>query len=374
MRRTKMMWLSSLMLVSLMLPGIARADIDPEAEYAAIMARFQAAGKEAREKKTVPDFAAVQQEINLRVRADLKDIDPATIEPAKGLGWAQLFSLTGESQKMILAAQIFLNTNPDPPRKFAAQMLILNACLRSRDAVGIVKIVPTVAPPTVAQTLQLAHLLLDPTMIDTVAEKQGSTATFTFLKQVEAMVPFDQLKTTQELMYKESFIFRIADARADLFSAEGKQAAAVAVLEEAQKRISPDSYNGVAPDFQNKIAIAKLINSSALPLKRERGFGEFPGLGAYKGKIILLDFMDPSVSPCKESAPYLKQMYADLHSKGLEMVSVTSVHSPFAKPGATPETELTTMKAFLTKYELTWPVICVEEATLKNYAPFAIPR
>jgi len=366
MHSTKMMWLSSLMLVALLTPGMAHADIDPAAEYATLMARLNAAGRSAGRKGT-PDFATVQQEINLKLQADLKDIDPLKIEPSKGLGWAQLFNLAGQPQNAIMAAQVFLGSNPDASQKYRAQILILDQCIATKDAVGIVKLTPAFAASDPMGAVQFA--LRVGFNIDIVADRQGIPAALELLKQVEAKVAFDQLKTPAELNFGDFTISTLARARADLFNRIGKRTEALAALEAGRKRFKYDQDH-FGDAIQAKAFETKLIGSPAPPLIGDRVYGTFPGLDAYKGKIVLLHIF-PRFRGSEYTSHYLsvtKKLYAELHSKGLEVACVTPYYSAVeGKDHLTPDAEFAEMKNFITKYAVPWPVLYLEKSTLEDY-------
>ena len=371
MRRTKMMWLGPLTLMGLLVPNMVRADVDPEAEYKAIIARYQAGVKEAQDKKVSPDMAALQKEYIAKAKEDVKGVDPTKVEPSKGVAWAQLFSLAQEPKKMALAAERFLASNPMPPQKFNAQMMMLRGFAEAEDADAIVKTIADIKPATPMTAVQLASMTAN--VVDTVGDKQGTKAAFALLKQVEALVPFDQLKTPQELQAAESVIYGFAGARADLFQKDGKRDEALATLEESRKHLSAGSRYTSA--LTAKTNFIKVIGSPAPPLKRERGYGEFINLAAYKGKVVVLDFMAHWCPPCKASLPEMKKMYNDLHSKGLEVVSITTYYGYFdQEKGLTPDVEFAKMEGFVAKYGMTWPVVFGDRTNEQNYGVSGIPH
>jgi thiol-disulfide isomerase/thioredoxin len=374
MRRTKTMWLGSMVLMGLLVPGMVRADVDPEAELSAMRARLQAGIKEAQDKKVTPDTAALLKEYNDKAKEDVKGVDPTMVEPAKGMAWAQLFQIAREPQKMIVAAQRFLTSNPAAEPKFNAQVMILNGYVQAKDADAILKLLPEIKPYSPATSARLAGTMANPNLIETVKDHKGANAALALLKQAEAQVPFDQLKTPQEISSGDSAIYSIAIARADLLDKEGKQPEALATLEEGIKRLSPSSGR-LATTLKSKANFIKVVGSPAPPLKRERGYGEFASLDAYKGKVVVLDFMAHWCPPCKASLPEMKKMYNDLHSKGLEVVSVTSYYGYFdQEKNLTPDVEFAKMEGFIAKYGMTWPVIFGDSTNLENYGVSGIPQ
>jgi thiol-disulfide isomerase/thioredoxin len=371
MRRTKTMWLGSLALLGLLVPGTVRADVDPKAAMDAMFAHYNAAVKEAQDKKIDPDFDALRKEVTDTAKATVKGVDPEKVEPAQGMAWAQLFRLAEEPQKMILSTQRFLTSNPTAPLKFNAQMTLLGAYDDTANADGIVKTIAEIKPDSPKMAIQLASMTTN--VINTVADKKGAKAALALLKKVEALVPFDQLKTPQELNSADSVVFGFAGARAEILDKNGKRAQALAALEEGKKHLSPNSRYAKA--FVAKTNFITIVGNPAPALKRERGYGEFTGLDAYKGKVVVLDFMAHWCGPCKMAFPDMKKMYNDLHSRGLEVVSVTTYYGFFDKEQKlTPDAEFAKMEGFVAKYGLTWPVVFGDASNSETFGVSGIPH
>jgi thiol-disulfide isomerase/thioredoxin len=363
-----------MVLMGLLAPNMVRADVDPEAELTALRTRLQAGVKEAQDKKVTPDTAALLKEYTDRAKEDVKGVDPTMVDPAKGMAWAQLFQIAKEPEKMLLAAERFLTSNPAATPKFNAQIMILNGHVQAKDATAILKLLPEIKAYDAMSAARLAGTMASASLLATVKDAKGDDAVLALLKQAEAQVPFDQLKTPQEISAGDSAIYSITIARADLLSKEAKPTDAVATLEEGMKRLSP-SGTRLASTLKSKANFIKVIGSPAPPLKHERGYGEFASLDAYKGKVVVLDFMAHWCPPCKASLPEMKKMYNDLHSKGLEVVSVTSYYGYFeTEKGLTPDAEFAKMEGFVAKYGMTWPVIFGDRSNLESYGVSGIPQ
>ncbi len=100
-------------------------------------------------------------------------------------------------------------------------------------------------------------------------------------------------------------------------------------------KVQSDRLQAIIGTMKNEVADAvkqqleathKLESIEGKPLTiagKELGGKDF-STGNWKGKVILVDFWATWCGPCRAELPRVKKMYADYHSKGLEVLGVSN--------------------------------------------------
>ncbi len=74
---------------------------------------------------------------------------------------------------------------------------------------------------------------------------------------------------------------------------------------------------------ETKLAKLELIDKAAPAIGVEDTAGKSVDLDGYAGKVVLVDFWATNCRPCLEEFPNMKQIYADYHDKGFEVVGIS---------------------------------------------------
>ncbi len=85
------------------------------------------------------------------------------------------------------------------------------------------------------------------------------------------------------------------------------------------------SYNSVVANLHQSVTSAKAtaVGAKAPEINLPTPSGELLNLYSIKGKIIIVDFWASWCRPCRAENPNMTQLYADYHSKGLEIFGVS---------------------------------------------------
>jgi len=88
-------------------------------------------------------------------------------------------------------------------------------------------------------------------------------------------------------------------------------------------------------------------------------------LSSYKGKVVLLEFMEPWCGHCQKMAPVLDRLHSKYAPLGVVFISVAG-----SEGGAT----LSDVARFVSSYKVGWPVVYDQSNTvLKDYGVSAVP-
>ena len=100
---------------------------------------------------------------------------------------------------------------------------------------------------------------------------------------------------------------------------------------------------------ENRLRKLDLVGVQAEELSLTDLSGQPASIGALKGKVLLIDFWATNCPPCLAEFPKLKQLYADKHEEGFEVLGISLDDSR------------DTVEAFQTRAQLPWRLVCEAE-------------
>lgn len=307
----------------------------------------------------------------------IKGVEVGKIDPKQGLDYAQLFQMVDKNVEACQAAEMFLATNPTAAEKYRAQSIMLASCNENKEGARVMEILKQMQPASNAVLYGLAATTAG-LYADTINETVGLQAALATIRYMETNVKLSTPANDQEKARMKSTLASMGQAKAELLNDAGKKQEALDILNGMIAELGgptvPEarSLNGLKTRMT-------LIGSPATALNFERGYGEWKGLDALKGKVVILDFFAHWCGPCIRSFPDMKQLYADNKAKGLEIVGITTYYGYYktentAKRDMPKDTEFAKMGEFLNEHKLPWPVIYGERSNFDAYGVTGIPH
>lgn len=127
----------------------------------------------------------------------------------------------------------------------------------------------------------------------------------------------------------------------------GEHATAKEIYQTVSNRFSLNSQVG---EFcENRLRKLELVGTESPELSLTDLQGEPASIATTKGKVLLIDFWATNCPPCLAEFPKLKQLYADKHEEGFEVLGISLDDSP------------ETVEAFQERAKLPWRMVCNTE-------------
>jgi thiol-disulfide isomerase/thioredoxin len=112
---------------------------------------------------------------------------------------------------------------------------------------------------------------------------------------------------------------------------------------------------------ENRIKKMDMVDQAAPEVEGADITGGTVSLASLEGKVVLIDFWATNCPPCLEEMPNLKQIYADYHDKGFEIIGISLDEDP------------SIVEQFTTRAKIEWPMI-VERGTVESLrASYFVP-
>lgn len=104
---------------------------------------------------------------------------------------------------------------------------------------------------------------------------------------------------------------------------------------------------------ENRIKKMDMVDQPAPEVEGSDITGGTVSLASLEGKVVLIDFWATNCPPCLEEMPNLKQIYADYHDDGFEIIGISLDENP------------SIVEQFTARTKITWPMI-VERGTVES--------
>lgn len=274
---------------------------------------------EAREANKPLDVNGLNAEIKAMALEATAGVDPAKVDAAQAYDWAQVFSYAGKHKETCDLCAKFVASNPAPERKFSAQMLMLTSCNELGEGEMILMALPDVVLPNWSASQQLLRATLSQ-YAGTILVDKGLDAALKAIDDVASRVQYEspedyanrvfaatkarnpknpdgtpqtdeQIRATlltQGKGINDSLKFSVVSKKASLLSEGGRKSTAVALLDSYIAEVGADSaYGKRASTTRTQLTI---VGAVAPELVYDRKIGEFPGLQAWRGKVVIVDF------------------------------------------------------------------------------------
>lgn len=121
---------------------------------------------------------------------------------------------------------------------------------------------------------------------------------------------------------------------------------------------------GVRQFCENRLGKLELLGKDAPDISVEDVDGKGVSLGDLRGKLVLIDFWATNCPPCLEEFPSLKQLHADYHKDGFEVIGISL------------DEERSVVDAFQAKARLPWRLALSKtdrDATRERFRVVTIP-
>lgn len=409
------MWRTPLIgLIALVTSGLAVAQsADPKTAYQELVAYRAQLYKEARDAKTQINFSEVDAKLKAKAEEVIKGVDLDSVEARNAYDWAKVVEFTKDYKRCCDLAKKFLTSKPDDKHKFDAMLLMSSSCNNLGEADMLAMTLRDIPVPDFVSSTQIAYPTVN-SYVDTIYEAKGLKPALSTLSTVEKKMVYEtpseyakrilqveknrpkngaalikdpsSKATTDEERLKElekqaigaqeSQRFMFDEKRAELYKEAGDRNSAIKVLKAASAKMAKDS-----PNYRRATSALlqmTLTGSKAPAVVAERSYGEYKGLEALHGKVVIIDFFAHWCGPCIASFPDMAKMYADLHSKGLEIVGVTTYYGFYKSEGSekrdmAKDTEFAKMSEFIADHKLPWPVVYGERSNMEAYGVTGIP-
>ena len=304
--------------------------------------------------------------VKARAMLLIKGVEADRVALNQGEAWAKVFIEATEFKTAVQLARRNALALTEPSARTDAWFTVLDAANKGCFADDIVAATRNCRLTSVSQSYQYVSVVPGRSGATILALKGPDAAAKYIANSLEAM---DWSVAKFPSANRQALVARMRAVQVFYLARAGKIDVARKVLADAN--LESPYYSSSFETVARSIDILQKPIGDFNPLT---SFGTFPGLNAYRGKVILLDFFAHWCGPCIATFPDTKKLYAKYHSKGLEVVGVTQDYGYFGKEqNLKPEDEREKFKAFMTKFDLPWTTVVVPWLEIWRFGIFTIP-
>lgn len=274
---------------------------------------------DARSSGKAIDVAALNAEVAAKAAEAIEGIEVSKVEAAQAYAWAQIFSLAGKHQETCDLAAKYLTTNPSPDQRFAAQIMMLNACNTLGEGEKIAQTLPGIEPPNLAASQTLLRSVVN-SYSDAILKDMGVDAAFKAIDNALAKLQFEEPEAYAKRLFdstkarnpknrdgsdmtneqitaqltasgkslNDSMAYSVVDRKVSILTDANRNDDAKKMLE---AYIAAGDPNGVyVRRAASELKKMTIVGSAAVELNYDRKHGDYPGLDKWKGKVVIIDF------------------------------------------------------------------------------------
>jgi thiol-disulfide isomerase/thioredoxin len=323
-----------------------------------------------------PDYKTVDADIAAKAAAALGAIDPAKADLTKARDLAALFTLAEKHPAAVTVLRRHLaQPGLSESERFATQTDLAVAAEKVNDGQTVYEMVKEMKV-TPANAVNVGSYFGGQYHYY-IFNARGARAVLDLLDKIEPLVPTAGFASDQARKDAGWSRRQLAATRALYLSELGKNKEAIAVIDRALASLDDDIFR--KKDLLGDRQRYEALDQPAPALTVDRVHGKFAGLEAYRGKVLMVEFTAHWCHACHAALPALVQLYAELKSKGFEIVSVTTFYGHFRNLGLPDkkmpkDEEFAKMPAMLAEQHVTWPMVYTDSKTFAAYGVNGIPQ
>jgi thiol-disulfide isomerase/thioredoxin len=345
-----------------------RAGFDPVQTLADIKAFQNTQFAAAQKAQTQEAFSEARKKIKAKVEETLKDVKVEEVDSRGSLPLAQIYAAGEMWAPALTAIEKFLSS-AEPGEIYMGESMAIQFASRSKNLDSLLVHTDKIKFSTAQQVVSFSQTWMSDPFNLVLASKNVDEA-IVIAEQIENKLVAVSLLDVDSRTFIRGFF---GESLAEVLSEAGKTEAALKKIDSTLSVVGDKSSRGLKM-LKTRL---QLVGAPVPELSFTKGYGTYSAT-EMKGKVLLIDFFAHWCGPCKAGFPEMRKLYSELHSKGLEIVSVTKYYGYFGKDNRekrdmTPEVEFEKMAGFVKEFELPWSVQLGDAENFSRFGVTSIP-